>query len=370
MLLFPSLPRWAEDSGRRQDVPQRADGYGLGVTEQAGVPQTRSEQWWRDAVVYQIYPRSFADADGNGVGDLAGATARLPYVAGLGVQAIWLTPFQRSPQADHGYDVSDYCDVDPLFGDLSSFDTLVRDRARPRPAGAGRPGPEPRLERPPAVPGGAGGRARQPRAGPVPLRARPRPGRRASRRTTGRASSADRPGRGCTSPTGSRESGTCTSTPPSSPTGTGVTPASARCSTTWSGSGSTAAPTGCASTSRTGCSRLPGFPTSTLRATVEPMRLRANPLACNQVEVHEVYRRWRRIADGYEQPRVLVGEANLPPAGRGVVHPAGRAAPGLRVRLPRRAVGRPGLARRRGRAARRQRRQLVPRRRGSSRTMT
>ena len=59
------------------------------------------------------------------VGDLAGVTARLPYVAGLGVQAIWLTPFQRSPQADHGYDVSDYCDVDPLFGDLAAFDALV-----------------------------------------------------------------------------------------------------------------------------------------------------------------------------------------------------------------------------------------------------
>src|SRR4051794_23124176 len=81
--------------------------------------------WWRDAVVYQIYPRSYADANGDGVGDLAGITARLDHVAGLGAQAIWLTPFQRSPQADHGYDVSDYCDVDPLFGDLAAFDVLV-----------------------------------------------------------------------------------------------------------------------------------------------------------------------------------------------------------------------------------------------------
>ena len=82
--------------------------------------------WWRDAVVYQLYPRSFADADGDGVGDLAGITARLGYVAGLGVDAVWLTPFQRSPQADHGYDVSDYCDVDPLFGDLAAFDAWWR----------------------------------------------------------------------------------------------------------------------------------------------------------------------------------------------------------------------------------------------------
>ena len=81
--------------------------------------------WWRDAVCYQIYVRSFADSDGDGVGDLAGATSRLPYLADLGVDAVWLTPFYPSPQADHGYDVSDYCDVDPLFGDLAAFDALL-----------------------------------------------------------------------------------------------------------------------------------------------------------------------------------------------------------------------------------------------------
>ena len=80
--------------------------------------------WWRDAVCYQIYLRSFADSDGDGVGDLAGATSRLPYLAGLGVDAIWLTPFYPSPQADHGYDVTDHCDVDPLFGTLADFDAL------------------------------------------------------------------------------------------------------------------------------------------------------------------------------------------------------------------------------------------------------
>ncbi len=84
--------------------------------------------WWRDAVCYQIYVRSFADSDGDGTGDLDGITSRLDHLAGLGVDAVWLTPFYTSPQADHGYDVADYCDVDPLFGDLAAFDRL-RDRA-------------------------------------------------------------------------------------------------------------------------------------------------------------------------------------------------------------------------------------------------
>ena len=82
------------------------------------------EPWWRHAVCYQIYVRSFADSDGDGIGDLPGITSRLPYLAELGVDAVWLTPFYRSPQADHGYDVADYCDVDPLFGTLDDFDAL------------------------------------------------------------------------------------------------------------------------------------------------------------------------------------------------------------------------------------------------------
>ena len=83
--------------------------------------------WWEDAVVYQVYPRSFADADGNGVGDLPGLRSRLPYLADLGVDAIWLTPFYPSPLADGGYDVSDYCAVDPLLGTMADFDALVKD---------------------------------------------------------------------------------------------------------------------------------------------------------------------------------------------------------------------------------------------------
>ena len=81
--------------------------------------------WWRDAVVYQVYVRSFADSDGDGVGDLPGITARLGHVVDLGADAVWLTPFYRSPMADHGYDVADQCDVDPLFGTLADADALL-----------------------------------------------------------------------------------------------------------------------------------------------------------------------------------------------------------------------------------------------------
>ncbi|MGA8116810.1 MAG: alpha-amylase family glycosyl hydrolase, partial [Actinocatenispora sp.] len=81
--------------------------------------------WWRDAVFYQIYPRSFADSNGDGIGDLDGIRGKLDYLAALGVDALWLSPFFTSPQADHGYDVADPRDVDPMFGDLAAFDQLV-----------------------------------------------------------------------------------------------------------------------------------------------------------------------------------------------------------------------------------------------------
>ncbi|QUW18422.1 glycoside hydrolase family 13 protein [Agrococcus sp. Marseille-Q4369] len=98
------------------------------MTEASTQQQPQSapgHEWWRSAVIYQIYPRSFADASGDGIGDLAGITARLPHVAELGVDAIWLSPFYRSPQKDAGYDVSDYMDVDPLFGTLDDFDRML-----------------------------------------------------------------------------------------------------------------------------------------------------------------------------------------------------------------------------------------------------
>jgi len=84
-----------------------------------------NDNWWRGGVIYQIYPRSYADSNGDGIGDLAGVTSKLDYVAALGVDGIWLSPFFKSPMKDFGYDVSDYCDVDPMFGTLADFKALV-----------------------------------------------------------------------------------------------------------------------------------------------------------------------------------------------------------------------------------------------------
>jgi alpha-glucosidase len=81
--------------------------------------------WWKGAVVYQVYPRSFLDSNGDGIGDLPGIAQRLEHVASLGVDAVWLSPFFKSPMNDYGYDVADYCDVDPMFGTLADFDRLV-----------------------------------------------------------------------------------------------------------------------------------------------------------------------------------------------------------------------------------------------------
>ncbi len=106
----------------RTEVPATSAGIDRGID--------RDADWWRRAVLYEVYLRSFADSDGDGIGDLAGLRQRLPVLSELGVDALWITPFYPSPMADHGYDVADHRDVDPLFGTLTDFDALLADATR------------------------------------------------------------------------------------------------------------------------------------------------------------------------------------------------------------------------------------------------
>jgi oligo-1,6-glucosidase len=107
--------------GSTTSTPQPRAGVGT-----AAQNQDLTDQWWKSAVVYQIYPRSFADSNGDGVGDIGGITTRLDYLVALGVDVLWLSPVYPSPQADHGYDITDYQDIDPLFGSLEELDLLLR----------------------------------------------------------------------------------------------------------------------------------------------------------------------------------------------------------------------------------------------------
>ncbi|KQQ87874.1 alpha-glucosidase family protein [Massilia sp. Leaf139] len=95
------------------------------MTQTATQQSTQQHDWWREAIIYQVYPRSYFDTNGDGVGDIPGITAKLDYIASLGVNIVWLSPYFKSPMKDFGYDISDYCDVDPLFGSLADFDAMV-----------------------------------------------------------------------------------------------------------------------------------------------------------------------------------------------------------------------------------------------------
>ena len=264
--------------------------------------------WWRQAAVYQIYPRSFADSNGDGIGDIAGVTSRIGYLAALGVDAIWLSPFYPSALADGGYDVADYRDVAPELGTLDDFDALVAAAHAAGIQGDRRHRAQPHLRPAPVVPGGAGLRAGLGRPRPLHLPRRHRPGRRSSRRRTGSRTSAARPGPGC--PTAS---GTATCSRPSSPTSTGTT---ARCATT------------SCTTLRFWADRgVDGYRVDVAHALAkdlsEPLRSKptledegvpldgTDPLY-DRNEVHEIYAEWREVFNSYDPPRTAVAEAYAP----------------------------------------------------------
>ena len=236
-------------AGRRRD---------LGRRRLNPAPEVASAgEWWRSAVVYEVYLRSFADSDGDGVGDIGGLRGKLPYLADLGVDAVWITPWYPSPMADGGYDVSDYCDIDPRFGTLADADALIADAHAARAAGDHRPGRQPHLRAstrgsPRRWPPGPGRPEREPLLLPR------RPGRRrgAAQRLDQRLR---RPGvdAGRASPTARPGSGTCTRSPRAARPRLGAARPSARTSTTSCGSGSTAASTGCGSTRRRPWRRCP-----------------------------------------------------------------------------------------------------------------
>ena len=128
-------------------------GTGAGSQPSAVVAPAFGDDWWRNGVIYQIYPRSFADSDGDGVGDLQGIIDRLDYLRDLGVDALWLSPIYPSPGLDVGYDVSDHTTVDELFGGDAAFDRPGGRGPPARSADHPRPGHEPHQRPPSVVPG-------------------------------------------------------------------------------------------------------------------------------------------------------------------------------------------------------------------------
>jgi alpha-glucosidase len=112
-----------------------------------------SYKWWQTGIVYQVYPRSYMDSNGDGIGDLAGITSKLDYLKWLGVTAVWISPCYPSPMKDFGYDVSDYCDIDPIFGSLADMERLIEEAHARGPEGASGLRAEPHVRPAPVVPG-------------------------------------------------------------------------------------------------------------------------------------------------------------------------------------------------------------------------
>ncbi|WP_210505781.1 alpha-amylase family glycosyl hydrolase [Naasia sp. SYSU D00057] len=267
--------------------------------------------WWTSSVIYEVYPRSFADSSGNGVGDLRGIVERMPYIASLGVDGIWLTPFQVSPQVDQGYDIADYCDVDPMFGTLADFDELLAaahasgvkvlidlvpnhtsiEHPLFRKAVAEGPGSD-AWDLFHFAEGGADG-------GP--------PNNWIS--VFGGPAWSRVPG--------SRELWYLHLFSPAQPDWNWRNPAVGDyfegVLRFWFERGADGVRIDVAH----GLYKAEGLPDSPVVPTVID-GLRSNPLVMDQEPVHDVYRRWRRIAEEYDPPRLLVGEVNLEPerAGR------------------------------------------------------
>ncbi len=266
-----------------------------------------SRPWWASAVMYQIYPRSFADGNGDGTGDLIGIRERLDHLVELGVDGVWISPFYRSPMADGGYDVADPCDVDPIFGTLADFDAML--------GAAHERGLKVTID---IVPNHFSSEHRWFQAvlhgGPdAPERELfiIRPGRGNGRRRAAEqlAVGLRRPGLDACCPTAS---GTCTCSRPSSPTSTGPTPPSRRSSSGSSGSGSTAASTASGSMSVTRMAKEPGLPDMDLSILehvdgMVPMRSIHDP-RWDRDKVHDYHRGMRRVLDSYPGDRMAVGE--------------------------------------------------------------
>ncbi len=270
--------------------------------------------WWQGAAIYQLYVRSFADGDGDGIGDLAGVRARLPYLAALGIDAIWFNPWYPSPMADAGYDISDYRSIDPVFGTLDDADALIGEahdhgiriivdvvpnHASDRTPGSARRSP----------PGRAPRRGHGSGSGPAGGRAA------TAARTTGSRSSAARPGPGSPSRTARRASGTCTCSRPEQPDfnwdSADVRREFEDVLRFWFARGADGIRIDSAALL---CKDpdLPDLPPVALPGPAHPFT--------DRDEVHEIYRAWRAVADefsaGGQGQRMLIGEVWLADAAR------------------------------------------------------